>query len=95
MNIEDGRGLTERYSDGEWFEVVTNCLYKVNLNIRTCSYRYWQVYGHLCSHACATIIRKHESVYTYVSEVFTVDAYTGEYMSMPSFLSWIFLNLQG
>ena len=79
MNIEDGRGLTVRYSDGEWFEVVMDCLYKVNLNSRICSCRYWQVYGHPCSYACATIIRKHESVYTYVSKFFTVDAYRKMY----------------
>ncbi|XP_073105911.1 uncharacterized protein [Elaeis guineensis] len=58
MNIEDGRGLTVQYSNGEW---------------------YWQVSGHPCSHACVTIIRKHESVYTYVSEFFTVDAYRRMY----------------
>ena len=79
MNIEDERGLTVWYSDGERFEVVTNCLYEVNLNTHTYSCRHWQVYDHPCLHICATIIRKHESVYIYVSEFFTMDAYRRMY----------------
>ena len=79
INIEDGRDLTVWYLDGEWFEVVADCLYEVNLNTRTYSYRYWQVYGHPCSHACVMIIRKHESVYTYISKLFIVDTYRRMY----------------
>ena len=68
-NLYVGRCVDDRY------EVIDHCSNSVDLAVRTCTCRMWQIYGIPCTHACAAIMQTDTNVHQFISGYFTVDTY--------------------
>ncbi|KAL7235583.1 hypothetical protein ACSBR1_018971 [Camellia fascicularis] len=71
----DGRTWNVSLSSDNVFEVHCFLSIMVNLGLRTCSCRKWEINGYPCQHAIATIFRSGKNLNSFVEPFFHADMY--------------------
>lgn len=78
--IEWAVGYQVLRSDEVEFEVLSaDCSSIVNIGMRSCSCREWQLHGIPCSHAVAALLSCKKDIYEYTEKYFTVTKYRETY----------------
>ncbi|KAJ8511222.1 hypothetical protein OPV22_001656 [Ensete ventricosum] len=78
--IERSVGYGVLRSDEVEFEVLSaDCSSIVNIGMRSCSCREWQLHGIPCSHAVAALLSCKKDIYEYTEKYFTVTKYRETY----------------